>query len=702
MAADAADLEFGLVWDSDQEGFEVSLRFTDESGVDQLAHPREAVHVDLAELNRLVDDEEAYGAALTAMVFKQAEIRNFYLQTIAVAQTVPVHLRIHLDGPARFHNVRWESLREPGEAGLPIATTSNVLFSRFLSSMDWRPIPARTEREHWALVVIAAPSDLDGYQPGRRLSAVDLEGEVARARKALAGYQLVVLGGNGQAAMANVAAHLDRAGEDFEVLYLVAHGALIEDVPRLYLESSDGTADVIDARQLVEHFCAIEHKPTLAMLVSCQSAEAGDAATSSDGGALVGIGPCLAGAGVPAVIAMQGNVTVATAHTFATTFFEAFAESPIVDRAMAKARMAVRDRPDWWMPVLFSRLRSGRAYYEPGFTKRGEETWKTLVLMLCQRKLTPVLGPGLTDSILGSRSEIARRWVRRWQMPIHLHEQGNLARVAQYLRVGRAPGVVRTYLDEYLMTDLRERRESAHPGDPLADLPAELFDGPDPVPAIHEIGRCLREHDQGDPYRVAAALQAPVFVTTGWTDLLQQAMRARTPAVQPRTFCFPWYRGAEWVDIDGVDVAGWEAPTVERPWVCHLFGRLDQTGSLVLTEDDYFAWLSAWIAQRPGMPNALSALSKSLTSKSLLFLGYQLGDWDFRVVFQSIRSFGGSDLLRENLHVGVQLRPETESVEPEAAQRYLESYFGNDNVSIFWSDTRRFLDELRTRLKLPT
>ena len=41
--------------------------------------------------------------------------------------------------------------------------------------------------------------------------------------------------------------------------------------------------------------------------------------------------------------------------------------------------------------------------------------------------------------------------------------------------------------------------------------------------------------------------------------------------------------------------------------------------------------------------------------------------------------------------------PETSVVEPEAAQRYLESYFGDDRVNIFWADTRTFLDELRFR-----
>ena len=45
----------------------------------------------------------------------------------------------------------------------------------------------------------------------------------------------------------------------------------------------------------------------------------------------------------------------------------------------------------------------------------------------------------------------------------------------------------------------------------------------------------------------------------------------------------------------------------------------------------------------------------------------------------------------------MQLSPESQTIEPEAAQEYLESYFGQDKISIYWGSTRQFLDELRNR-----
>ena len=83
---------------------------------------------------------------------------------------------------------------------------------------------------------------------------------------------------------------------------------------------------------------------------------------------------------MPAVIAMQGNLTMQTAAAFMPVFFAELRRDGQVDRAMAVARGAVRERPDWWMPVLFMRLRSGRIGYNPGFgdEREGLRKWPAL------------------------------------------------------------------------------------------------------------------------------------------------------------------------------------------------------------------------------------------------------------------------------------------------------------------------------------
>ncbi len=67
------------------------------------------------------------------------------------------------------------------------------------------------------------------------------------------------------------------------------------------------------------------------------------------------------------------------------------------------ARGAVRDRPDAWSPVLYMRLKSGSLWSEPGFpgTNRGGaiERWPALLNHIASGNCTPILGPGMTESL---------------------------------------------------------------------------------------------------------------------------------------------------------------------------------------------------------------------------------------------------------------------------------------------------------------
>ena len=185
---------------------------------------------------------------------------------------------------------------------------------------------------------------------------------------------------------------------------------LVEGEPWLFLEREDGTADRVRGGELVTRIQELEDRPRLVVLVSCQSAGAGDVEPASqDGGALAGLGPRLAEAGVPAVIAMQGNITMKTAAAFMPVFFQELRRDGQVDRATAVARGAVRERPDWWMPVLFMRLKSGRIGYKPGFSAEagGLQKWPAVVHNIQAGRCTPIVGPGLTEWLLGSRQEIA-------------------------------------------------------------------------------------------------------------------------------------------------------------------------------------------------------------------------------------------------------------------------------------------------------
>ncbi|MGW6130209.1 CHAT domain-containing protein [Cellulomonas sp. NPDC055163] len=695
MVEPFADLEIALRWKDDDRAFDVGLRYVrSDQNVDEWEHPDELLLLDLEQLALHANDVDRYAAELSRAVFRE-DVATFYDKSRARSQGTPMHVRLTLDAPPTLHRVRWELLRDPREDH-PVATAPDVLFSRYLTSADFRTVRWSTRRASRALVAISSPTDIESFTPnGRPLARVEVDKERRYAEQALTGIQTVFLDGGGTATLANIAREL---AKDIDILYLVCHGALLTDVPMIFLEHPDGTAHDVDARRLQEMVASLPRRPTLALLSSCQSAGPGGAETTTDEGVLAGLGPRLAAAGVATVIAMQGNVAVDTARRFAERFFTELQDDGVIDRSVQAARRVLRDegRTDWWVPVLFSRLRTGRSYFKAQFTGDGERLWQQLAApQNTEYQITPVLGPGMSDEIIGPRQAIAERWAKHWQMPLAAHNREDLSKVAQYLKVHlRAPGAIAMRVAEYLREEIEQRVEDAH------DRPDDPFHGVDadqpPQDAILAAGRRLLANDEGYAYRVVAGMPVPVYITTNWTPLLKQALEARTPRRTPETAYFEWTDHADWPKRPPKNFV----PTVERPLIYHLFGRMDDPDSLVLTEDDYFEWLVAWVARRTTVPDEVQ---KRLTKRALMFLGYNLDDWDFKVVFQSIKSYPSSTtLLRRNAHVGVQLTPGTRDIDPESAQEYLESYLDSDNVGIYWSDTRRFLDEYRQRTGIVT
>lgn len=350
-----ADLEIFISHRSAND-YGVTLRFrSPAAGQDKSASG--VLALDEAALGQVQHDAAAYGELLAAQLFASPSLRSFLDQALAVAasQQTPLNLRLFINaGAEALHSLRWETLRLPGSPA-PLATGERVRFSRYLDSKDWRP--ARTaEREALrALIAIASPD-----VTGTTLAEVRTEEELAAARAGLGDIPSVALTGRGQVTLSNLLAGL-RDGCD--ILYLVAHGMVVEGEPQILLEREDGGRAWTSGRELAARLGELAQPPSLVVLVSCQSAGAGDAGPSTrDGGALAGLGPRLAAAGVPAVVAMQGNLSMDTGATFMPAFLRELRRDGQVDRALAVARGAVRDRADWWMPVLFTRLVDGQIW----------------------------------------------------------------------------------------------------------------------------------------------------------------------------------------------------------------------------------------------------------------------------------------------------------------------------------------------------
>jgi hypothetical protein len=684
-----ADLEIGL-HRRDTEGYSLDLRFNhpeSDADVRLTGSGSSLAQFDLAHLRQVAYDDEAYGRLLAQSLFADPAVQAAFAQAVGTAQALesPLRLRLFI-GPSapELHSVRWETLRAPQE-DVPLLTGEQILFSRYLSSVDWRPVGPRPQSDLRALVAIANPADLGDWAPdGQPLVPVDVEGELQRATAALEGIPVTSLASGGSCTLNNLVSHLR---DGYDVLYVVGHGALVRGEPHLWLEDEAGNADVISGSALVTRLKEMRHQPRLVVLASCQSAGAGAEARSADAGVLAALGPRLAEAGIPAVLAMQGNVTMETVADFMPVFFRELQRDGQIDRATSVARGMVRTRPDWWMPVLFMRLKSGRLWYAPGFAedRGGMEKWPALLRSIRKGKCTPILGPGLTEPLIGSRREIARRWSETYYYPMAARYRENLPQVAQYLAVNQDPMFPRDELEAYICQEIQSRY-----GLDLADVQGRCEDSLPELMAT--IAARQREQAPAEPHRVLAQLPLPIYITANFSNVLADALveAGRQPQVE---LC----RWNEYVDLlpsiydDEPDYR----PSRERPLVYHLFGNLQELDSLVLTEDDYFDYLIGVTRDKDLMPGVVR---RQMADSALLFLGFQMDDWDFRVLFRSLMSQEGRQRRSRYAHVAVQIDPEEGSTqEPERARRYLESYFGDADISIYWGSAEDFMRELQQR-----
>jgi hypothetical protein len=448
----------------------------------------------------------------------------------------------------------------------------------------------------------------------------------------------------------------------------------------LWLEDDAGRVARVSARDYVQRIQDLaDGRPSLVVLASCQSAGDGS------GEALTALGPQLTAAGVPAVIAMQGNVSMETSSRFMAVFFRGLSDHGVIDRAMAAARAAVQDRPDFWMPVLYMRLEKGSLW--SGFTESDAfSKWPALISLLKRKRVTPILGPGLVAPMLGSMREIASKWADKHQYPMFAHEHNSLPRIAQYLSVQYYD----TFPGDELVEDLRQEIQQRYAN----DLPEQLLKPEASLDAlINAIGASRRQRTPWDVHKILAQLDLPVYITTNYSTLLESALEeAGRPA---RALISPW--NDEVVRLEPLygladrDSVGLES---DRPMVYHLFGLLNEPDSVALTEDDYFQYLIGVTKNRDLVP---TSIQEALTNKALLFLGFHLEDLDFRVLFQSLLSFESGALRRSSkknfVSIAVQLEPEG-LANPVSARAYLESYFGKEDIFLYWGSTEDFVKEL--------
>jgi hypothetical protein len=360
LPRDYADLEISLHRRAGNL-YSVETRFTPPGSASEIRLGMKApveIDIDWDELNAYSLDYEwtGYSKTLTATLFQHEALKLTFGQALARSATHGLRLRL-LFGPTaqELHGLRWETLRNPFDDTL-LAANQNILFSRYLAGDGFREVHSRPRSVVRALVAVSNPLGLKDYG----LDPVDVKGELGRASEGLKGFAVDALPSETEGCtLEALVRHLQ---DGYDILYLVAHGSLSSGQAWIWMEDERRQVLRVPGADLVEQVRSLDTPPLLVVLASCESAG------NNEGSALQALGPQICEAGVPAVIAMQGKISVRSVARSMPVFFEKLQQDGIVDRAMAAARaiLAVTGASDLWMPALFMRLKDGAIWQQEG------------------------------------------------------------------------------------------------------------------------------------------------------------------------------------------------------------------------------------------------------------------------------------------------------------------------------------------------
>lgn len=290
-----------------------------------------------------------------------------------------------------------------------------------------------------------------------------------------------------------------------------------------------------------------------------------------------------------------------------------------------------------------------------------DRDWDRLVDQIRRGDCTPFLGAGACSPTLPVGADLGQSWANHYDYPFD--DRSSLHDVMQYASIIEEDPVT---VKQRVARDLSQR------GEPDFTDPAE-------------------------PHMLLAAHPIDVYLTTNYDNFMTRALELA--GRRPVTAVCPWYRGAE-VDPHAEVPRGY-APHAGEPLVYHLHGSLDHEASLVLAEQDYVEFLVT-LAKDLGQDDRRVVpvqILPALTRHPLLFIGYSLRDWSFRMLFHGFVDTV-ADVMRRR-HVSVQLSPSlgADDETRRRAEEFLERYFTKMNISVYWGEAGEFCTELRRRLE---
>ncbi|MGY1761960.1 CHAT domain-containing protein [Geodermatophilus sp. SYSU D00779] len=292
-----------------------------------------------------------FGARLFDAVFHD-QVHSALMASLdqAEGQDAGLRVRLRLTDSPELADLPWEYLYDR-DARRYLALSAWTPLVRYLD-LPGRIRPLSVRPPLRVLVLVASPTD---FPP------LDVDAEWTRLREALAGLEhagRVRLERAPNGTMADLQRQLRRG--QHHVFHYIGHGRYDAELGdgQLAMEGPTGRAQPISGSDLgaLLH----DHRTLrLALLNSCEGARGGRRDPYS------GTAQSLVHQGIPAVVAMQFEISDRAAIVFTRGFYEAVADGYPLDAAIGEARKAIRLQPnevEWGTPVLYLRAPDGRVF----------------------------------------------------------------------------------------------------------------------------------------------------------------------------------------------------------------------------------------------------------------------------------------------------------------------------------------------------
>ena len=295
------------------------------------------------------DMAKTFGGRLFSSLI-QGPVGELYRTSYSMAQATGDGLRITLsltDSP-ELAEIPWEYLFDAPNF-LAISTSTPVV--RYLDVAKPRR-PLQIELPIRILGVVSAPSDAE------ELKTDDERSRLESALKPLVDANAVSIDWLEEATL--VALTKKMRPDTYHILHFIGHGGFDDSSGEgaLLFEDETGRGRSVSGEQLAT---VLNNKVALRLvfLNSCEGAR------TSVKDPFSGVAASLIQREIPAVIAMQFEITDRAAIIFASEFYTMLAEGQPVDTSVTQARLTVfadQNDVEWGTPVLFMRVADGQLF----------------------------------------------------------------------------------------------------------------------------------------------------------------------------------------------------------------------------------------------------------------------------------------------------------------------------------------------------